>query len=174
MTRYHGEQRWIAHALPIRTGRVLLLHRNRGGDLGDLWGIPGGSVAPGETPAQAARREVSEETGLDVLIADELTHFVNAETEDGEFVVQAAAIQIGDIQIGDIQPVETHTGDDHTVDIHVVTFGCFENTIDRDVSLTTPEYCEFEWMSFSEATHVPLVWHVRRTLDNAEALGLLS
>ncbi|MEV0296605.1 NUDIX hydrolase [Nocardia sp. NPDC050710] len=144
MIEYHGEQRWIAHALPIRTGKVLLLHRNPDGYLGDLWDIPGGSVAPGETPAQAAWREVCQETGLDVLIADELTHFVNPDTEGRD------------------------------IDFHTVTFGCFENALDRDVSLTTSEHYEFEWMSYAEATHVPLVWHVRKTLDHAEALGLLS
>ncbi|WP_162240292.1 NUDIX hydrolase [Nocardia arizonensis] len=140
MTRHHGEQRWIAHALPIRTGKVLLLHRNPRGVMGDLWDIPGGSVGPGETPAQAARREVGAETGLDVLVADELTHFVDC---------------------GDI-------------DVHTITFVCFENEVDRDVSLTTPEHYEFEWMTYREAVHVPLVWHVRKALDNAEALGLLS
>ncbi|MBH0778980.1 NUDIX hydrolase [Nocardia bovistercoris] len=145
MTQQHGEQRWIAHALPIRTGRVLLLHRNPHGELGDLWDIPGGSVGPGETPAQTARREVNEETGLDVMVADELTHFVGP---DGD-------------------------GDGGS-DIHTVTFVCFENALDRDVSLTTAEHYEYGWMTYAEAVHIPLVWHVRRTLDHAESLGLLS
>ncbi|WP_405179043.1 NUDIX hydrolase [Nocardia sp. NBC_01377] len=168
MTQHHGGQRWIAHALPIRTGRVLLLHRNPGGRHGDLWDIPGGSVGPGETPAQAARREVSAETGLDVLIADELTHFVNPDTGDDEVDLQTADTETINTQTNPLQINEVTT-----VGIHTVTFGCFENRLDRDVSLT-PEHCEFEWMSYAEATHVPLVWHVRRTLDHAEALGLLT
>jgi 8-oxo-dGTP diphosphatase len=45
-------------------GRVLLLkHVFRGGS---GWGIPGGFVEAGEQPAEAARRELREEAGLEV------------------------------------------------------------------------------------------------------------
>lgn len=45
-------------------GEVLLQRR---GD-SNTWGFPGGAVEIGETPEQAAVREVKEETGLDVEI----------------------------------------------------------------------------------------------------------
>lgn len=45
-------------------GEVLLQRR---GDFGK-WGFPGGAVELGETPEQAAVREVKEETGLEVEI----------------------------------------------------------------------------------------------------------
>ncbi len=46
--------------------RVLLLHGRDPADLGagSWWFTPGGGVDPGETVAQAARRELAEETGL--------------------------------------------------------------------------------------------------------------
>ena len=48
----------------IRDGddRVLFIRRADNG----RWGLPAGAIDPGETPAEAVRREVREETGLDV------------------------------------------------------------------------------------------------------------
>lgn len=45
-------------------GRVLLQLRSDNGK----WGVPGGGIDPGEEPAQAAIREVYEETGLHVEV----------------------------------------------------------------------------------------------------------
>lgn len=42
--------------------RVLFIRRADNG----RWGLPAGAIDPGETPAQAVRREVREETGLEV------------------------------------------------------------------------------------------------------------
>ncbi|HEX5815185.1 MAG TPA: NUDIX hydrolase, partial [Methylomirabilota bacterium] len=52
----------------LHEGRVLLVRRGRAPALG-LWSVPGGLVELGETTVDAARREVEEETGLDVRIA---------------------------------------------------------------------------------------------------------
>ncbi|MGN9787312.1 NUDIX hydrolase [Nonomuraea sp. ZG12] len=47
-----------------RDGRVLLMHwHDRVSGL-DVWEPPGGGLDPGETPLEAARRELTEETGL--------------------------------------------------------------------------------------------------------------
>jgi 8-oxo-dGTP diphosphatase len=55
------------------SGRILVVRRARPPSQG-LWSIPGGRVEPGETLAEAARREVREETGLDVDIQQILGH----------------------------------------------------------------------------------------------------
>lgn len=44
-------------------GRLLLIQRGHAPSAG-LWSVPGGRVEPGETLAEAAVREVREETGL--------------------------------------------------------------------------------------------------------------
>lgn len=52
-------------------GRVLLVRRGHEPSKG-LWSVPGGKVEAGETPAQAAVREVAEETGYDITVGEEL------------------------------------------------------------------------------------------------------
>jgi 8-oxo-dGTP diphosphatase len=51
-------------------GRVLLTERKPGKDAAGFWELPGGQVEPGESPAQAAARELLEEVGVR---ADELS-----------------------------------------------------------------------------------------------------
>jgi ADP-ribose pyrophosphatase YjhB (NUDIX family) len=48
----------------IQEDKVLLIRRR---DF-EVWGLPGGEIDAGETPAQAAIREVREETGLDIRL----------------------------------------------------------------------------------------------------------
>lgn len=46
------------------SGRVLLMHWRDTVSGRTLWEPPGGGIDPGETPLEAARRELTEETGL--------------------------------------------------------------------------------------------------------------
>ena len=48
-------------------GRLLLVRRRNEPGAG-RWSVPGGRVEPGETDADAVRREVLEETGLHVTV----------------------------------------------------------------------------------------------------------
>jgi ADP-ribose pyrophosphatase YjhB (NUDIX family) len=65
-------------------GRVLLVQRGSPPSAG-LWSLPGGLVEAGESLRQACRREVAEETGLEVeprdlcMVAERLVH-----GEDGQ------------------------------------------------------------------------------------------
>lgn len=49
-----------------RAGRVLLVRQERPAAGRELWEIPAGKLEPGESPEEAARRELREETGLAV------------------------------------------------------------------------------------------------------------
>ncbi len=55
--------------------RVLLLQRNHGAFLGK-WDAPGGLVEFGETPAEAAVRELAEETGLQAASCEQRAHLL--------------------------------------------------------------------------------------------------
>ncbi len=52
-------------AVVVEAGRLLLVKRGRPPGV-NRWSVPGGRVKGGETLAEALRREVREETGIDV------------------------------------------------------------------------------------------------------------
>jgi len=53
----------------VNDGQLLLVQRGHDPGKG-LWAVPGGKVEFGEPMREAARREVAEETGLDVRVGD--------------------------------------------------------------------------------------------------------
>lgn len=61
-------------AIVMKEGRVLLVKRAAAPNKG-LWAIPGGSLELGETLREGARREIREETGIEVRVKDPVYAF---------------------------------------------------------------------------------------------------
>jgi 8-oxo-dGTP diphosphatase len=74
------EQPVIAAAIIVQDGRVLMTRRRfREGEL--VWGFPTGAVEEGESPEQAAVREVQEEVGLNIAAERRLGERVHPATK---------------------------------------------------------------------------------------------
>jgi 8-oxo-dGTP diphosphatase len=56
----------VVSAYILVSDRFLLLLRNEDKSEGNKWGVPGGKIDDGETPGQAVRREIAEETGIEL------------------------------------------------------------------------------------------------------------
>lgn len=79
-------------------GRIILIrqrYRNR-------WGLPGGLLARGEQPGDAARREVKEEIGIEVELTSEPAVVVEPRTRRVDIIYRARPVE-GD----DATPVPT-------------------------------------------------------------------
>ncbi len=54
-----------ATAIILKDNKIVLIHRKRNGE--EFWAFPGGSIEENESKEEAVKREVKEETNLDVL-----------------------------------------------------------------------------------------------------------
>ncbi len=60
--------RRVAAAIIKQDGKILIAKRKRGDEMGGQWEFPGGTVQEGETPAQAMKRELKEELGVNAEV----------------------------------------------------------------------------------------------------------
>lgn len=134
MSVHEFEDRWIAHGFVLRQGKALFIRRNHGRYLGGWWDVPGGSVEAHETPAEAAVRELHEESGLQGRVVSELSHHQNMDTEG--------------------RPILFHT----------VTYAIAESEPVQPVRIEPSEHSEYLWATFEEAMKLQLVWHIEKTV----------
>lgn len=69
-----------AQCIVHRNGSLLMVKHRLDGR--EYWCLPGGGVEPGETPAQAALRELSEECHLEGTILRQTSHLVYAPQDE--------------------------------------------------------------------------------------------
>lgn len=96
-----GEEEICAGGYVIRDGKVLALQRWNG-----VWLPPKGHVDPGETPRQAARREVREETGLEAAAGLELGETAYSHQEDGKIHHKRVVWFLMHAAPGEVRPEE--------------------------------------------------------------------
>ncbi|HZU16173.1 MAG TPA: NUDIX domain-containing protein [Candidatus Dormibacteraeota bacterium] len=89
----------LAAAIIARGDRVLMTRRRfREGSL--VWGFPTGECEPGETPEQAATREVEEEVGLTVAVERRLGERIHPVTRR-HMVYLACTVLAGEARLID-------------------------------------------------------------------------
>ena len=92
---YHNEipeKTRVLAAVVQRAGRLLLARRPSGKRHAGLWEFPGGKFLLGETPLDAARRELAEELGVEV---DAVGDLLLARPDPGSpFIVEFYRVEV--------------------------------------------------------------------------------
>ncbi|HEV2323498.1 MAG TPA: (deoxy)nucleoside triphosphate pyrophosphohydrolase [Terracidiphilus sp.] len=92
--------RFVAAALIIRDGQVLIGQRRPDQVMALKWEFPGGKIEPGETPQQALARELHEELGIRAVVGPAITHIRHNYRHGGAVDLQFFAVRefTGEIQ----------------------------------------------------------------------------
>jgi 8-oxo-dGTP diphosphatase len=84
--------RFVAAALIIRGGEVLVCQRRPDQPMALQWEFPGGKIEAGETPEQALARELDEELGIQAVIGPRITHIRHNYRHGGAVDLQFFAV----------------------------------------------------------------------------------
>ncbi|MGA3264483.1 MAG: (deoxy)nucleoside triphosphate pyrophosphohydrolase [Terracidiphilus sp.] len=84
--------RFVAAALIVRGGEVLIGQRRSDQPMALLWEFPGGKIEPGESPQQALVRELHEELGITAAIGPPVTRIRHNYRHGGAVDLQFFAV----------------------------------------------------------------------------------
>lgn len=84
--------RFVAAALIVRDGQVLICQRRPDQPMALQWEFPGGKIEPGETPEQALARELDEELAIHAVIGARVTHIRHNYRHGGAVDLQFFAV----------------------------------------------------------------------------------
>jgi len=85
--------RFVAAALIVRGGEVLICQRRPDQPMALQWEFPGGKIEPGETAEQALARELNEELGIVAQIGQKVTHIRHNYRHGGAVDLQFFAVR---------------------------------------------------------------------------------
>ncbi len=85
--------RFVAAALIVRNGEVLIGQRRADQPMGPLWEFPGGKIEPGESPQQALIRELAEELGIHAEVGPSVTRIRHHYRHGGAVDLQFFAVR---------------------------------------------------------------------------------
>lgn len=84
--------RFVAAALIVRDGEVLIGQRRADQPMASQWEFPGGKIEAGESPEQALARELDEELGIQAVIGPRVTHIRHNYRHGGAVDLQFFAV----------------------------------------------------------------------------------
>jgi 8-oxo-dGTP diphosphatase len=84
--------RFVAAALIVREGKVLIGQRRPDQPMASQWEFPGGKIEAGESPEQALVRELEEELGIHAVIGPHITHIRHNYRHGGAVDLQFFAV----------------------------------------------------------------------------------
>lgn len=135
---------------------VLLLRQYQDGK--DIWLVPGGAVETNENSAEAAVREVKEETGLDVEIEKLIWHVEEVSEKRGQRFVNffLARVTGGDLHLGE----DPERRDDGQV-MREVKFVSKEEM--KGLAVLYPEYLKDElWTLLEDGIAAHNIYKIRK------------
>ncbi|MGP8250752.1 MAG: (deoxy)nucleoside triphosphate pyrophosphohydrolase [Terracidiphilus sp.] len=88
-----GALRFVAAALIVREGEVLIGQRRANQPMALLWEFPGGKIEPGESPQQALARELREELGIQATVGPKVIHIRHNYRHGGAVDLQFFAVR---------------------------------------------------------------------------------